>query len=62
MYTCTTYMYTLTSPHIHARAPVHGDIPVTVEQPLQQGTLHEGKNTVMYEARLLKALFLRLHV
>jgi hypothetical protein len=41
---------------------VHGDIPVTVEQPLQQGTLHEGKNTVMYEARQLKALFLRLHV
>ena len=42
--------------------PAHGDIQVTVEQPLQQGTLHEGRNTVTYEARLLKALFLRLHV
>lgn len=36
------------------------NIPTMVEQPLQQGSLHEGRNTVAYEARLLKALFLRL--
>ena len=33
-----------------------------IEQPLdqQQQQLHPGKNTVTYEARLLKSLFLRL--
>ena len=36
------------------------NVPTVVEQPLQQGSLHEGRNTVAYEARLLKALFLRL--
>lgn len=30
-----------------------------VEQPLEQEPLHAGKNTVAYEARLLKALFIR---
>lgn len=36
------------------------DIPTMVEQPLQQEELHAGKCTVTYEARLLKALFMRL--
>ena len=36
------------------------NIPTMVEQPLQQDSLHGGRNTVTYEARLLKALFLRL--
>ena len=30
------------------------------EQPLEQNPLHPGKNTVTYEARLLKSLFLKL--
>ncbi|XP_062507596.1 intraflagellar transport protein 70A-like [Corticium candelabrum] len=40
----------------------HGrNVPVVIEQPLQHGdSLHEGKNTVTYDARLLKALFLRV--
>lgn len=36
------------------------NIPTVVEQPLQSDSLHAGRNTVTYEARLLKALFLRL--
>lgn len=36
-------------------------VPAVIEQPLdQQQQLHPGKNTVAYEARLLKSLFLRL--
>lgn len=36
------------------------DVPVVIEQPLGIEQLHAGKNTVTYEARLLKSLFLRL--
>lgn len=41
---------------------VHGrNVQVVIEQPLQHGdSLHEGRNTVTYEARQLKALFLRV--
>jgi len=39
----------------------HGrDVPVYIEQPLEQEQLHAGKNTVTYEARLFKSLFLKL--
>jgi tetratricopeptide repeat protein 30 len=41
--------------------PVYGkDVKTVIEQPLQESHLHQGKNTVTYEARLLKALLLRL--
>ncbi|XP_028310276.1 tetratricopeptide repeat protein 30A-like [Gouania willdenowi] len=33
------------------------DVPAVIEQPLEESRLHAGKNTVTYEARLLKALF-----
>ncbi|XP_075871843.1 intraflagellar transport protein 70A isoform X2 [Nelusetta ayraudi] len=33
------------------------DVPALIEQPLQESRMHIGKNTVTYEARLLKALF-----
>merc|ERR1719495_1466210 len=36
------------------------DVVTVIEQPLEQEPLHVGKNTVTYEARLLKSLFLRL--
>ena len=36
------------------------NVPTAVEQPLQEHPLHGGRNTVTYEARLLKALFLKL--
>jgi tetratricopeptide repeat protein 30 len=36
------------------------NIPALVEQPLEEEKLHPGKNTVTYEARLLKSLFLKL--
>ena len=38
------------------------DVPAVIEQPLvqNQAKLHPGKNTVTYEARMLKSLFLRL--
>lgn len=36
------------------------NIPTMVDQPLQQDSMHSGRNTITYEARLLKALFLRL--
>ncbi|XP_048860490.1 tetratricopeptide repeat protein 30A [Brienomyrus brachyistius] len=32
------------------------DVPAIIEQPLQEDRVHIGKNTVTYEARLLKAL------
>ncbi|XP_065899336.1 intraflagellar transport protein 70A-like [Dysidea avara] len=37
-------------------------VPAMIEQPLEQNQsqLHPGKNTVTYEARLVKSLFLRL--
>lgn len=36
------------------------DVVTVIEQPLEQEPLHVGKNTVTYEARLLKSLFIRL--
>jgi len=36
------------------------DVQTVIEQPLEQEPLHGGRNTVTYEARLLKHLFLRL--
>jgi len=36
------------------------NVPTAVEQPLQKHTLHGGDKTGTYEARLLKALFLKL--
>lgn len=36
------------------------NIPALVEQPLEEEKIHPGRNTVTYEARLLKSLFLKL--
>ncbi len=36
------------------------DVKALVEQPLEEELMHPGKNTVTYEARLLKALMLDL--
>jgi len=36
------------------------DVHTFIEQPLEQEPIHAGKNTVTYEARLLKSLFLKL--
>lgn len=33
------------------------EVPAIIEQPLEELRIHIGKNTVTYEARLLKALF-----
>nr|XP_043906241.1 tetratricopeptide repeat protein 30A isoform X2 [Solea senegalensis] len=33
------------------------EVPAMIEQPLEESHVHIGKNTVTYEARLLKALF-----
>lgn len=33
------------------------DVPAVIEQPLEEERIHIGKNTVTYEARMLKALF-----
>nr|XP_046270277.1 tetratricopeptide repeat protein 30A isoform X3 [Scatophagus argus] len=33
------------------------EVPALIEQPLEETRIHIGKNTVTYEARLLKALF-----
>ncbi|XP_069689736.1 intraflagellar transport protein 70A isoform X1 [Periplaneta americana] len=38
------------------------DVKTVIEQPLEESQLHQGKNTVTYEARLLKALLLRLQM
>ncbi|PSN41736.1 Tetratricopeptide repeat protein 30A [Blattella germanica] len=38
------------------------DVKTVIEPPLEETHLHEGKNTVTYEARLLKALLLRLQM
>lgn len=35
-------------------------VPAVVEQPLEEEKMHPGKNTVTFEARVLKSLFLRL--
>jgi tetratricopeptide repeat protein 30 len=37
-------------------------LKTTVDQPLEEAHVHQGKNTVAYEARLLKALLLRLQM
>ncbi|XP_038064381.1 tetratricopeptide repeat protein 30A-like [Patiria miniata] len=36
------------------------DVKAVIEQPLEEEPLHEGKNTVTYESRILKSLFLQL--
>lgn len=36
------------------------NIPAVSEQPLQHDSIDIGRNTVTYQARLLKALFLQL--
>lgn len=36
------------------------DVRAHVEAPLEQEPMHPGRNTVTYEARLLKSLFLQL--
>jgi tetratricopeptide repeat protein 30 len=36
------------------------DVKAQIEPPLEQERMHPGKNTVTYEARLLKALLLQL--
>ena len=38
------------------------DVKTVIEQPLEETHLHEGKNTVTYESRLLKALLLKLQM
>ncbi|KAJ9591551.1 hypothetical protein L9F63_001905 [Diploptera punctata] len=38
------------------------DVKTVIEQPLEETHLHEGKNTATYEARLLKALLLKLQM
>jgi len=37
-------------------------VKTVIEQPLEEVQLHRGKNTVTYEARLLKALLLQLEM
>ncbi|XP_037112051.1 tetratricopeptide repeat protein 30A isoform X2 [Syngnathus acus] len=36
------------------------EVPAIIEQPLEESGVQMGKNTVMYEARLLKALFYKV--
>ncbi|XP_068605491.1 intraflagellar transport protein 70A [Brachionichthys hirsutus] len=36
------------------------EVPALIEQPLEESRIHPGKNTVSYEARLLKGLFYRV--
>ena len=36
------------------------NVQTVIEQPLESEPLHAGKNTVTYEARLLKSLLLRV--
>lgn len=36
------------------------NVKAMVEQPLEEEPMHEGRNTVTYEARQLKALMLRM--
>ena len=38
------------------------NVKTVIEQPLEEIQLHRGKNTVTYEARLLKALLLQLEM
>lgn len=47
--------------HFLTQCEQHGtNIKTIIEAPLELETLHPGKNTVTYEARLLKALLLQL--
>ena len=48
-------MYTTHLPTAYGRT-----VPCRAEQPLREHTLDAGRNSVTYEARLLKSLFLRL--
>uniref|UniRef100_A0A1B6E2P5 Tetratricopeptide repeat protein 30 n=1 Tax=Clastoptera arizonana TaxID=38151 RepID=A0A1B6E2P5_9HEMI len=46
--------------HFLEQCEVHGkEVQTTIEKSLEPTTLHQGKTTVSYEARLLKALFLK---
>ena len=36
------------------------NVAAVVEQPLEEEKMHPGKNTVTFEARELKSLFMRL--
>ena len=36
------------------------DVKAVIEQPLEEEPMHPGKNTVTYEARLLKSLMQEL--
>ena len=41
--------------------PVYGkEVKALIEQPLEAEPMHPGKNTVTYEARLLKGILLHL--
>jgi tetratricopeptide repeat protein 30 len=37
-------------------------VKTVIEQPLEEGQMHRGKNTVTYESRYLKALLLQLEM
>ena len=55
---CITYIvYTYTT---HPPTAYGRNVPCRAEQPLREHTLDAGRNSVTYEARLLKSLFLRL--
>lgn len=44
--------------HMSVSPAAYGkEVPAIIEQPLDEIHIHIGKNTVTYEARLLKALF-----
>lgn len=36
------------------------NVEVVIVQPLEEERMHPGKNTVTYEARLIKSLFLKV--
>ncbi len=38
------------------------NVKTVIEQPLEEGQMHRGKNTVTYESRYLKALLLQLEM
>ena len=37
------------------------DVKAVIEQPLEEEPMHPGRNTVAFEARLLKSLLLQLN-
>lgn len=60
---CDTCMHKLIYNYVVLSCLAYGRaVPAAIEQPLdqQQQQHHPGKNTVTFEARLLKSLFLRL--